>query len=54
MQTYEIISGYPVEEFIEWYEKKYNDSITQDLVNEFSYEELSELSEIFVSEMEGF
>jgi len=53
VQTYESIAGYPVQEFIEWYEKKYNTYIGGDLVNEFSYDELSYLSEEFQNEKEN-
>ena len=52
MQTYETINGYPVEEFIGWYEEKTGCTITQDLTWEFSYEELEQLSEMFVQEKE--
>ena len=50
MQTYEYINGKPVQEFIEWYEEKYNTSILSDLTSEFSYEELEVLSEMFINE----
>ena len=52
MQTYETINGYPVEEFIKWYEEKYDTTITQDLTWEFSYEELEKLADEFVEEKE--
>ena len=51
---YETINGYPVEEFCEWYNKKYNSNLHPDMIEfELSYDELSILADMFSEEKEN-
>ena len=49
---YETVNGYPIEEFIKWYEEEFGHSISNDLEAEFSWEELDYLADKFSEHME--
>jgi len=49
---YTTINGYPVEDFCEWYNEKYDSDIEPSSIEfDLSYDELSEVSHIMTEEL---